>query len=373
MKLITILALALSSTAVFPSVFSPEAEFENKAFSYIYIDQKLSPHLGLNSLTPDPEVKLVNGLSTRFVRPAARENLNYLKLSRVPCYKKGARPISYSIEGAKKITVKLPPCKWDASSPLRFSFIADTQEFPERAKNFSDKLAKNDSHFFIHAGDHVQTGKKESHWQKYFLALESARKDRLMLSAVGNHEYRYGKKARALWQKYFGKNFRNQNIVLKIGDAVFIMFNSNFADDPALVLGQLRWLNNALKTPVKWKFVIMHHPPYSRTPSHSKFYWKKEFLALREHYIPLFERYKVDAVLSGHTHIYERSVKKGIQYVTAGAAGGKMGIMGGKNKYSVIAGKWRTLTHFTLTPNKLTMLTEDLDGHRLDTIEINKK
>src|SRR5262249_61791186 len=62
------------------------------------------------------------------------------------------------------------------------------------------------------------------------------------------------------------------------------------------------------------RFIARPPPPYS-TSIHGG---QPE---LREMWTPIFERYGVDAVFSGHDHVYERSEKNGIRYFVSGGGG----------------------------------------------------
>ena len=78
--------------------------------------------------------------------------------------------------------------------------------------------------------------------------------------------------------------------------------------------------------------------------------------------MPLFEGLGVQLVLSGHTHLYERSVKDGVNYLVGGPAGGPLGIFGGKNPHMVRAVSKATVTHFETDDRELRIRTEDLRG-----------
>jgi 3',5'-cyclic AMP phosphodiesterase CpdA len=67
--------------------------------------------------------------------------------------------------------------------------------------------------------------------------------------------------------------------------------------DPA----QLGWIDQNLQnTKSKWKICYFHHPLYNEGRSHGP------DLDLRTQLTPLFKRYGVNLVLSGHEHVYER-------------------------------------------------------------------
>ncbi|WP_433359505.1 purple acid phosphatase family protein [Actinoplanes sp. CA-142083] len=102
---------------------------------------------------------------------------------------------------------------------------------------------------------------------------------------------------------------------------------------------QTKWLDQRLKflraqSDVDFIVVFFHHCAYSTTVAHAS------EGGVRNQWVPLFDKYKVDLVINGHNHIYERAdvlrggVSKktpigstvhsdtdGTTYVTAGAAG----------------------------------------------------
>ena len=80
---------------------------------------------------------------------------------------------------------------------------------------------------------------------------------------------------------------------------------------------QLAWFENALRDSAeRWKIVYFHHAIYSNGRRHGS------DVELRIRLEPLLVRYGVNAVFSGHDHIYERlRPQKGITYFVAGASG----------------------------------------------------
>ena len=69
---------------------------------------------------------------------------------------------------------------------------------------------------------------------------------------------------------------------------------------------QMIWLEKDLKAnKQKWTIVYWHHPPYTMGSHNSD--TESELRLLREGVVPLLEKYKVDMVLNGHSHNYERS------------------------------------------------------------------
>lgn len=99
---------------------------------------------------------------------------------------------------------------------------------------------------------------------------------------------------------------------IPIGDVMFIGLDSNRVEDPA----QRAWLGRTLASATQtWKIVAIHEPPYSAGYQGSN-------EEVRAAFGPLFERYGVQLVLSGHEHDYQRSVPiDGVTYVISGAGG----------------------------------------------------
>ncbi len=92
----------------------------------------------------------------------------------------------------------------------------------------------------------------------------------------------------------------------------FFALDSNYLDS-----SQLDWLENELReSNDEWKICFFHHPLYSSGRMHGP------SLDLRRILEPLFIKYGVTVVLSGHEHFYERiKAQHGIYYFISGAGG----------------------------------------------------
>jgi hypothetical protein len=76
----------------------------------------------------------------------------------------------------------------------------------------------------------------------------------------------------------------------------FISLNSNTA-----MAEQVPWLQSALEqNPNHWTVVTFHHPMYSPASD-------RDNIELRQMWKPLFDKYRVDLILSGHDHTYSRT------------------------------------------------------------------
>ena len=69
---------------------------------------------------------------------------------------------------------------------------------------------------------------------------------------------------------------------------------------------QMKWLEKDLKAnKQKWTIVYWHHPPYTMASRNSD--KEIDLKTIREGVVPILDKYKVDMVLNGHSHVYERS------------------------------------------------------------------
>jgi 3',5'-cyclic AMP phosphodiesterase CpdA len=92
----------------------------------------------------------------------------------------------------------------------------------------------------------------------------------------------------------------------------FFVLDSNFLDPK-----QLAWFETSLEDAREsWKIAYFHHPLYSDGGRHGS------EVELRVRLEPIFLKYGVNVVYSGHDHIYERlKPQKGISYFVCGAGG----------------------------------------------------
>jgi hypothetical protein len=88
-------------------------------------------------------------------------------------------------------------------------------------------------------------------------------------------------------------------------------------DTTNLDAAQVSWLERELRQSTDdWRIVYFHHPLYSSAARHGS------DLKLRSALEPLFVKYGVRAVFTGHDHVYERILpQNGVHYFVTGASG----------------------------------------------------
>jgi predicted phosphodiesterase len=195
---------------------------------------------------------------------------------------------------------------------VRFAIIGDsgTGERPqfEVAQQMGTFRKDFPFDFVLMLGDNIYGSKTAEDFRKKFEhpydPLRSAGVK--FYAALGNHDHtseRLYKPFNMDGQRYYA--FKNGNVH-------FFALDSNYMD-PA----QMDWLEHQLSgSDAMWKICYFHHPLYS----HGKFHGSD--VDLRTRLEPLLIKYKVDVVLNGHEHVYERvKPQQGIYYFVLGNSG----------------------------------------------------
>jgi hypothetical protein len=163
--------------------------------------------------------------------------------------------------------------------------------------------------FVLMLGDNLYGGDQPSDYESEFATPYKPLLDAgiLFYAALGNHD-----KTNERFYKPFNMNGESY-YTFKKGNARFFVLDSNYMDPK-----QMAWLETQLKDAGngEWKICLFHHPLYSSARFHGP------SLDLRKVVEPLFVKYGVDVVLSGHDHVYERILpQQGIYYFVEGASG----------------------------------------------------
>jgi 3',5'-cyclic AMP phosphodiesterase CpdA len=159
----------------------------------------------------------------------------------------------------------------------------------------------------IMLGDNMYGGQKPADFVKKF---EKPYADLLAAgvkfrASLGNHD-----QPSNVSYKFYNMDGRYYSYVLK--NVRFVVLDSTQVDPK-----QLQWLESTLRDAKEdWKICYFHHPLYSDAARHGS------SVDLRVMLEPLFLKYGVNVVFSGHDHVYERvKPQKGIYYFVSGAAG----------------------------------------------------
>ncbi|MBP2626948.1 MAG: metallophosphoesterase [Firmicutes bacterium] len=195
--------------------------------------------------------------------------------------------------------------------------------------------------FFTNIGDLVDRGQDYAQWKAWFDAAQGVMDIIPVMPVTGNHES-YTPEGRFSMPIFFSaqlklplngpEGLKGQVYSFDYGDVHFSMLDSQEGEErrfvPAMLDKQEAWLENDLRaTNKKWKIVCFHRPPYNNKE-------KETNQNIRKAFVPVFDKYHVDVVFTGHDHVYARtyplygdevvdSPGKGTIYVATGRSGTK--------------------------------------------------
>jgi len=199
------------------------------------------------------------------------------------------------------------------SNSVRFAAIGDmgTGEAPQYEVGQRMVIARQTFpfDFVIMLGDNIYGGSSPKDYERKFEVpykplLDAGVK---FYASLGNHD-----NSNERFYKFFNMSGANY-YSFKKGNVLFFVLDSNYMDSK-----QLAWLEKQLQDAgdKDWKICYFHHPLYSSGKTHGS------SIELRSLIEPMFIKYGVDAVFSGHDHVYERvQPQKGIYYFTEGSSG----------------------------------------------------
>lgn len=228
-----------------------------------------------------------------------------------------ASPIlSQSLSGAPKATssassalkLSLPLMK----DSVRFAVMGDTGSGTVKQQQVADMMVRYREvfpfEFVLMLGDNLYGSETPLDYQTKFSNVYQKLIDAKIkfYATLGNHD-----KPNERFYENFNMNGKEYYRFTK-GNIAFYSLDSTYMDPK-----QLKWLQEELsKDTSEWKVCFFHHPPFSSARKHGS---NKQ---LREVLEPIFLRYGVNLVLTGHDHVYERiKPQKGIYYFVSGAGG----------------------------------------------------
>jgi 3',5'-cyclic AMP phosphodiesterase CpdA len=205
--------------------------------------------------------------------------------------------------------------------PFTFVVFGDTRSQVDPHRRVVERIRAEVPDFLLGTGDMVDDGGKEGQWQQLFEIERDLLRENVLFPAVGNHDRQGGGRTADAWRGYFAVPDNSPDperyYAFTYGNTRVLVLDSNMhsfalTDQTAWLEGQLQ---AARQQPgIRHVFVVMHHPPFSISlhGGHRD---------LRERWTPLYEKYDVDAVFSGHDHVYSRAERGGVRYFVSGGGG----------------------------------------------------
>ncbi len=212
----------------------------------------------------------------------------------------------------------------DGCTPFRFVALGDNRPdadwLPQLKWNpILEEAVNAGPSFILHTGDIVKEGKTRKQWAD-FLQNSTPYMARVpLMAAIGNHDdgpvdgdgsnyahvFAYPRNDVTGTEDYYYFTY---------GDAIFVSLSTQtFRGGTIPFQEQADWLDRVLTAnPRKWKFVFLHHPPYTSHARYDLLFTEFEFNHPPNEnnqnpaLVPVFDKHHVDMVFAGHNHYYER-------------------------------------------------------------------
>jgi acid phosphatase type 7 len=184
-----------------------------------------------------------------------------------------------------------------------FSFVwfGDTHKSPVWGELLQKAHEKHpEVAFYSIAGDLVSTGLYRNEWDELFAYSGDVFAQKPLMSVPGNHDRQDGLGSWMYYEMFsLPKNgpqavAPESTYAFRYGNALFLMIDSTHPNEE-----QTDWIGEQLSTTdAVWKFVFFHFPPYN---------YEEPYPDIQAAWVPLFDKYHVDMVMSGHEHYYMRT------------------------------------------------------------------
>lgn len=197
---------------------------------------------------------------------------------------------------------------------LKFGVLGDFGTGTKQQYQLADQMSKTRGAFpyeiVVLVGDNLYGGERPQDFQKKFETPYKALLDKgvKFYASLGNHDAR-----EQVHYKLFNMDGKlHYTLRAPHQNVRFFFFESTYPEPD-----QIAWLEKELKDSTEdWKIPVFHHPLYSSGERHGS------DTQLRDKLEPLFVKYGVSVVLTGHDHFYERTKpQKGITYFVTGSGG----------------------------------------------------
>lgn len=207
-----------------------------------------------------------------------------------------------------------------ADVPFTFCVVGDTRSGMDAHRRVVERMSREVPDFILGTGDMVDDGSRQDQWQQFFDVENPLLRDTVYFPAVGNHDRQGRGRTADIYRAYFSvpdTGGSERYYAFTHATSRFVVLDSNIHS--FALTDQTAWLERELiaarqDPAIRHVFVVMHHPPFSVSLHGGA-------VDLRERWTPLFERYAVSAVFSGHDHVYTRALHHGVRYFVSGGGG----------------------------------------------------
>lgn len=194
--------------------------------------------------------------------------------------------------------------------PFSFIYFGDAQNDIKSLWSRAIRAAYSDApkaRFILHAGDLINNANADAQWGEWHQAGGWVNSMVPSIPTPGNHEYAKRtedgpREISGHWRPQYAlpengpKGLEESCYYLDYQGVRIISLNSNERQEE-----QAAWLDGVLAdNPNRWTVLTFHHPMYSAARN-------RDNPTLRNIWLPVLDKHRVDLVLQGHDHTYARS------------------------------------------------------------------
>lgn len=262
---------------------------------------------------------------------------------------------------------------------LSFSFWGDSQGGWDTFSQLVEQMIQYPDDFSLGLGDLTGEGVDRKQWLSFEQLIYPLAADRELFLVPGNHDYD------GYYNELYASNYRK---MMEIGpeestyysfyrkNTAFLVLDPNPNFPLAIDSLQYHWMLTQMESEkwkkAEWRFLVLHQFPYGQG-------WKghsgDQFLQAMID--SLAEKYKIDFVLGGHNHDYERMSRQyGMQqthFIISGGAGG--GLEAPANNPEPQMDKILKVHHFCRMeagPSRINLIVYDTSGKIIDQKKFTK-
>jgi predicted phosphodiesterase len=273
-----------------------------------------------------------------------------------------APPIS-TAQVARYSPSAIPPRP--AGSAERFDFVAygDSRNGHEIHRKLIAHMVSLNPDLAINTGDLVNRGRNDKEWDAFIEIITPLAEKIPYYTIRGNHdkgkrnyERRFAPPNDSGTDLYYAFDYKNAHFV-----------GLDTSESVGTLSPQRYWLDKDLSaTQQPHIIVFFHHPPFGVAKG------RGDNERIKKAFHDLFVKHGVNLVLAGHDHLYYRTQRDGVMYVTTGGGGAPLHDIDEMlpRLANDVWGKYNHLAHLTVTGGLIKGTVIDVDGNIRDSFTV---
>lgn len=247
---------------------------------------------------------------------------------------------------------------------------------PQETQKILEKVGNRAYDAFFCLGDVSDYGDTKDGYEAPVKAFNERLKGIPLFAMMGNHDALTA--ATDIFNTiFYGDKNHEQYYRMDYGDLHFIVLDLLWGAEDC-DQKQINWLVEQLESiPQEEKVVVLSHAFFVSSGYVDEDFGMNWFdnPLMMEKFCPIFEKYKVDLVISGHNHLMELLEKDGVTYAIIGAMGGKLDNIEYKSPYSLWCNNeaFGFIDMYFGDENKISFAFFDSNGRHLKSYEVLTK